>query len=74
MNPQSWRAPKECYKRVYVERNNAAKNDEYEWVPLQCGKKMAVKELDAASRHSACDARQIGKVVKKAAGPRKSNR
>ena len=70
MNPQSRRARNECCERVYVERNNAAKNREHEWVPLQCRKKMAVKELDAASRHSARDARQVGKVVKHAARPR----
>ena len=59
-----------CYKRVYVEPNDTAKNREHEWVPLPCRKKMAVKELDTASRHSARDAWQVGKVVKHAARPR----
>jgi len=74
MNPQSWRARNDRCKRVYVESNDAAKDREHEWVPLQCGKKMAVKELDAASRHSACDAWQVGKVVKHAARPRQPDR
>lgn len=74
MNPQSRRARNECCKRVYIERNNAAKNREHEWVPLQCGKKMAVQELNAASRHSARDAWQVGKVVKDAVRPRQPER
>ena len=74
MDPQSRRARYDCCKRVYVERNHAAKNREHEWVPLQCGKKMAVKKLNGASRHSARDARQIGKVVKHAVRPRQPER
>ena len=54
--------------------NDTAKNREHEWVPLQCRKKMTVKELDAASRHSACDARQVGKGVKHAVRPRQPER
>jgi hypothetical protein len=37
---------------------------------LERSKKMAVKKLNGASRHSACHARQIGKIVKHAVGPR----
>ena len=74
MNPQSRRARNECCKRVYVEGNDAAKNRENEWVPLQGRKKMAVKELNAASRHSACDARQAGKVMKDTTRPRQPDR
>ena len=74
MDPQSRRARYDCCKRVYVEPNDAAKNREHEWVPLQCRKKMTVKELDAASRHSACDARQVGKGVKHAVRPRQPER
>jgi hypothetical protein len=70
MDPQSRRVRYDCCKRVYVERNHAAKNREHEWVPLECGDKMSVKKLNAASRHSASDARQIGKVVKRTMGPR----
>ena len=74
MDPQSRRVRYNCCKRVYVETNNAAKNREHEWVPLQCRKKMAVKELDAASRHAACDAWQAGKLVKHAVRPRQPER
>ena len=74
MDPQSRRARDDRSKRVYVEPDDAAKNHEHEWVPSQCGKEMAVKELDAASRHSARDARQLGKVVKHAVRPRQPER
>ena len=74
MDPQSWSARYNCWKRVYVEPNDTAKNSEHEWVPLQCRKKVAVKELDTASRHSACDAWQVGKVVKHAPRPRQPER
>jgi len=74
MDPQSWSARYDCCKRVYVEPNNTAKNREHEWVPMQCRKKVAVKELDTASRHSACDARQVGKGVKHAVRPRQPER
>jgi hypothetical protein len=69
MDPQSWRARYDCCKRVYVERNHAAKKDENEWVPLERRKKMAVKKLNGASRHSARHTGQIGKIVKHAVGP-----
>ena len=69
MEPQSWRARNDCCKRVCVEPNDTAKSREHEWVPLQCREKMAVKELDSASRHSARDARQVGKGVKHAVRP-----
>ena len=74
MDSQSGCTRDDCCKRVYVERNDAAKNREHEWVPLQRRKKMAVKKLNAASRHSARDARQVGKVVKHAARPRQPER
>ena len=74
MDPQPRRPRDDCCKRVYVERNDAAKNREHEWVPLQRRKKMAVEKLNAASRHSARDARQVGKVVKHAARPRQPER
>ena len=61
-------------KRVYVETNDTAKHREHEWIPLPCRKKVAVKELDTASRHSACDAWQTGEVVKCAARPREPER
>ena len=70
MNPQSRGAPNERCKRVYVERDDAAKNREHEWIPLQCREKMTVKELDAATGHSARDAWQVGEVVKHAPRPR----
>ena len=74
MDPQSGRTRYDCCKRVYVERKDTAKNREHEWVPLQCGEKMSVEKLDPASRHSACDARQVGKVVKHAVRPRQPER
>ena len=74
MDAQARRTRYDCCKRVHVEPNDTAKNREYEWVPLQCGEKMAVKELDAASRHSARDARQIGKIVKHTVRPRQTER
>lgn len=74
MDSQSWRTRYHRCKRVYVETNDAAKNCEHEWVPLKCGKKMAVQELNAASRHSARDARQVGNGVKHAVGPRQPER
>ena len=74
MDPQSWRARYDCCKRVYVETNDTAKHREHEWVPLPCRKKVAVKELETASRHSAGDARQVGKGVKHAVRPRQSER
>lgn len=58
MDPQSRRMRNECCERVYIERNETAKNREDEWVPLQCREKMTVKELDAAPRHATRDARQ----------------
>ena len=70
MDPQSRRARNDCYKRVYVEPNDAAKKREHEWVPLQRREKMAVKKLHAASRHSARDARQVGQFVEHAVRPR----
>jgi len=33
MDPQSRRARYDCRKRVYIERDDAAKNCEDEWVP-----------------------------------------
>ena len=69
MDPQSRRARYDCCKRVYVERNHAAKNREHEWVPVERRKKMALKKLNGASRHPARDARQVGKIVKHAVGP-----
>ena len=74
MDPQSRRTRYDRCKRVYVERNDTAKNREDEWVPLQRCKKVAVKELDAASRHSARDARQVSKGVKHAVRPRQPER
>ena len=74
MEPQSRRARRDRCKRVYVERDDSTKNREHEWIPLQCRKKMTVKELDAASRHSARDARQVGEVVKHAMRPRQPDR
>ncbi len=70
MDPQSPRARYDCCKRVYIERNHAAKKREHEWVPLQRREKMAVKELNGASRHSARDARQVGQFVEHAVRPR----
>ena len=70
MDPQSRRARYDRCKRVNVERYHAAKNREHEWVPLQCREKMTVKELDAATGHSARDAWQVGEVVKHAPRPR----
>ena len=69
MDPQSRRTRNEYCKRVHIERNETAENREYHWIPLQCRKKMAVKELDAASRHSACEAGQLGKIMKHAPRP-----
>jgi len=74
MDTQSRRARDDCCKRVCVETNNGAKNREHEWVPLQRRKKMAVKKLNAAPRHSARDARQVGKGVKHAVWPRQPKR
>jgi hypothetical protein len=74
MHPQSGRTRYECYKRVNVESKDAAKNREYEWIPSQCREKMAVKKLDAASRHSAGDAWKVGEGVKHAVRPRQSER
>ena len=74
MDPQPRRTRYDCCQRVYVEPNDTAKNREHEWVPLPCRKKVAVKELDTASRHSAGDARQVGKGVKHAVRPRQPER
>ncbi len=74
MDSQSGRTRYDCCKRVYVEPNDTTKNREHEWVPLQRRKKMAVKKLNAASRHSARDARQVGKGVKSAPRPRQTDR
>jgi hypothetical protein len=74
MDPQARRARYDCCKRVYVEANDAAKNCEHEWVPLQCGEKVTVKELDAAPRHSARDARQTSKLMKQTVRPREPER
>ncbi len=74
MDPQSRRTRYDCCKRVHVEPYDTAKNREHEGVPLPCRKKMAVKKLDTASRHSACDARQVGKGVKHAPRPRQPER
>jgi len=60
MDSQSRCARNDRCKRVYVEPNDAAKNREHEWVPLQCRKKVTLKELDPASRHSTSNARQVG--------------
>jgi len=74
MDPQSRRARDDRSKRVYVEPDDTTKKREHERVPSQRGKEMAVKELDAASRHSARDARQVGNVVKHATRPRQPER
>ena len=70
MDPQSRRARYECCQRVYVECDHTAKDHEDEWIPLERRKKMALKKLNGASRHPARDARQVGKIVKHAVGPR----
>ena len=74
MDPQSRRPRDDCCKCVYVERNDTAKNRKHEWVPLQRREKMAVKKLNAAPRHSARDARQVGKIVKHTVRPRQPER
>ena len=70
MDPQSRPARYYCCQRVYVECNDAAKDHEHEWVPVERRKKMALKKLNGASRHPARDARQVGKIVKHAVRPR----
>ena len=69
MDPQSRRARKDGCERVEVEYSEPTKNREHQWIPLQCCEEMAVEELDAATRHSACDAGQTGKIVKHATWP-----
>lgn len=69
MDAQSRCARHQCCNCIYVERNHAANTREHEWIPAQRGKKIAMEELDAAPRHSAGDARQVGEIVKHAARP-----
>ncbi len=73
MDPQTRRVRYEHRKRVNIKRNYRTKRGEDERIPFQCREKMAVKELDAASRHSTRNARQAGEVVKSAARPRQAN-
>ena len=69
MDPHPRRACYHRWKRVQVERDDSTKNRKHEWVPLQRGKEIAVKELDATSRHPARDAWKPGKVMKDASRP-----
>src|SRR5262249_623080 len=70
MNPQTWRTRDEGRKRVRVEGNYPAKHCEDQRVPSKCGKKVAMKELYTASRHSARHTRQASDVVKNTMRPR----
>jgi len=70
MDPQPRHARYDCCQRVYVECNHAAKDHEHKWIPEERRKKMALKKLNGASRHPAGDARQVGKIVEHAVGPR----
>src|SRR5262249_43011944 len=70
MDPHARRACDDCCKRVYVERKDTTKDREHEWVPLQCRKKVTVKELNSAPGHSAGDARQTSKLMKQTVRPR----
>src|SRR5262245_63236513 len=71
MDPHARRACDDCCKRVYVERKDTTKDREHEWVPLQCRKKVTVKELNSAPGHSARDARQTSNLIKKQVRQRK---
>ena len=73
MNPESGSARDECCERINVKGNQPAKTGKYEWVPFEGREKMTVKELDAASRHSAGDAREHGEIMKDAPRPRQPN-
>ena len=74
MDPQPRRARYDRCKRIHVEGDHAAKNREHEWVPLQRGEKVTVKEVNSAPRHSTRDARQTGKLMKQTVRPRKPER
>ena len=74
MDPQARSARYDRRKRIHVEGDHAAKNREHEWVPLQCGEKVTVKELNSAPRHSARDAWQPGKLMKQTVRPREPKR
>jgi len=70
MDPQTWRAHHKYRQCVNIEGDYAAKGCEDERIPPECGEKMALKELDPASRHPTRKAWQVGKVVKHATRPR----
>ena len=74
MDPQTRRAHHQCRQCVNIEGDYAAKRAEDERIPFECGEKMALKELDPASRHPTRKAWQSGEVVKRAARPRQADR
>ena len=74
MNPQTRRAHHQCRQRVNIEGDYAAKRDEDERIPFERSEKMALKELDPASRHPTGEAWQFREIVKRAARPRQAER
>ena len=72
-DPQTRSTRCERRKRVEIKRCQAAECCEHEWIPFQCGEKVAVKELNRASRHAARDTWQTGNLMKRASRPWQTN-